>query len=179
MYVWLSLKLIRYPIAVVSISIGLFICLKNYKSMSVKTKRQIQILVNLVFCIYVVCLPTYLSSDFKYKYNLVLGLLIILAGMLLGLIYQILNSLVSEYFFTFTIGVSTGFWIANTLEICFLYKYNHFWNKMETFYFSYPILIFICIIISWCFHYNVYNYMLTFSGSSFIVWGIEIAISNN
>jgi len=39
MYIWLSLKLIRYPIAVVSISIGLFICLKNYKSMSVKTKR--------------------------------------------------------------------------------------------------------------------------------------------
>lgn len=87
MYIWLNLKMIRYTIAVFSIIIGAFICLKNYKSMSIKTKRELQVLVNIIFCIYVVCVPTYLSSTFQYKYNLALGVLLILGGVFLGIIY--------------------------------------------------------------------------------------------
>jgi hypothetical protein len=45
-----------------------------------------------------------------------------LAGLLLGIFYQILNTYISEYFFTFTIGLTTGFYIGNTLEICFFYR---------------------------------------------------------
>jgi hypothetical protein len=55
--------------------------------MSIKTKRELQILVNIIFCIYVVCVPTYLSSTFQYKYNLALGVLMILGGVFLGIIY--------------------------------------------------------------------------------------------
>ena len=94
--------------------------------MSIVTKRNIQSLVNTVFCVFVICVPVYLSSPMKYKYDFVLGMLMVLAGLILGIIYQLLNTYVSEYFFTLTIGISTGFWIANTIEICFLYKYNHF-----------------------------------------------------
>ena len=178
MYIWLDLKLIRYFISAISICIGLFICTNNYKSMSIRIKRNIQSLVNLVFCTYALCIPVYLISNFEYKYNLLLGFLMMLAGITLGIIYQIFNTYLSEYLFTITIGISTGFWIANTLEICYLYTFNNF-GGLETYYFSYPFSVFLCFILAWQFHYNLYNYMLTFSGSCFIVWGLEMSISVN
>ena len=56
--------------------------------MSIKTKRNIQILVNLVFGVYLIAIPSYMfSNDFKYSFNLVLGILMVLAGLLLGVFY--------------------------------------------------------------------------------------------
>lgn len=134
----------------ISICIGLFICTNNYKRKSIRTKRNIQIVVNIVFCICALCMSVYFTTDLMYNYNLVVGLLMMLAGIILGIIYQSFNSYCTDILFTFTIGISTGFWIANTLEICFFYKNIKFFG-FDTYYFSYPISIIINFLFAWQF----------------------------
>jgi hypothetical protein len=75
--------------------------------------------------------------------------------------------------FVIFIGAVTGFCFANTFEIIIFYKYQY------SYYSEYIISMAIAIIVGWTFHYNVFNSMLSFIGSFFIIRGIVMLVYNN
>jgi hypothetical protein len=70
--------------------------------------------------------------------------------------------------FTLTIGCLTGFCFANTLEIIILYQASY------SFYLEYIISMGGFWFLTILFHYNVFNTMVSFCGSFFLVRGVVI-----
>jgi hypothetical protein len=81
----------------------------------------------------------------------------------------------SKYIFVYIIVVATvtGFCIANTFEIIFLYKYEY------SYYMEYIIAIGSWILIANIFKTNIFNTMFSFIGAFFLIRGLVMILWNN
>ena len=173
MYMFLDLTVNRAALGFGAIFIGVIFSSFNYTTNNKKQRQVIIIISSCITCTACLALPLYLATNLRRCFHLHYGWAIIGGGIIAGLILSFVTCKMQTRLFSLSIGSLTGFCLANSLEICILYQAKY------SFYLEYIISMGGFWFLAIVFHYNVFNTMVSFCGSFFLVRGAVIILFNS